>query len=124
VIFFIANPSDRQRAHIAIDKHDLPCRIKISKGGKRSIEQNSFLWGVCYDTILENGLRDQGWEKEDLHEYFLGEFHGWVTIKGFGKKRLKPVERSSGKSVIEFMDYIDFVIRKAAELNIYIPEAE
>jgi len=88
------------------------------------LEQNAYLWGCVYDTILENGLKEQGWQKDDLHEYFLGEFHGWKTIEGFGRKRMKPVERSSGKSVSEFMEYLDFVIQKAAERGIYIPDAE
>jgi hypothetical protein len=120
--FFISKPSDRQQAHIAIDQHELPMRIKLSMGGKRSIEQNSYLWGVCYETILAHSLREQGWTREDLHEYFLGEFHGWQTLEGFGRKKVKPVERSSGKSKMEFMEYIAFIQQKAAEIGIYIPE--
>ena len=122
--FFIASPSDRQRAHIAIDKHELPLRIKLSRGGKRSTEQNAYLWGVCYEVILEHGLRDQGWRSEDLHKYFLGEFHGWEVIDGMGTKRKKPIERSSGKTKMEFVDYVAFVHQKAAEMGIYIPDPE
>ena len=42
--FFITNSSDRQRAHIAIDNHELPFKVKLSKGGKRSLEQNRLMW--------------------------------------------------------------------------------
>jgi hypothetical protein len=122
VDFFVAKPSDLQRVHIALDKHELPLRVKVSKGGRRSIEQNAYLWGVCYETILEHGMKEQGWRNEDLHEYFLGEYHGWQTLEGFGKKRMKPIERSSGKTISEFMDYIAFVHQKAAEMGVYIPE--
>lgn len=122
--FFIANASDRQRAHIAIDKHELPMRIKLSKGGKRSLEQNSYLWGVCYETILEHGLKEQGWRNEDLHEYFLGEHFGWETLEGMGRKRMRPIKRSSGLNKMEFVDFIAFIHQKAAEMGVYIPEPE
>jgi len=122
--FFITNSGNKQRLHIALDKEPLPYKVKVSKGGKRSLEQNAYLWGVCYETILENSLKEQGWRAEDLHEYFLGEFHGWKTLEGFGKKRMKPVERSSGKSISEFMEYIAFIQQKAAEMGIYIPDPD
>lgn len=120
--FFVAKASDRQRVHLALDMFETPCRVKISKGGKRSVEQNAYLWGVCYETILQHSLREQGWTRDDLHEYFLGEYHGWKTIEGFGRKRQKPIERSSGKSKTEFADYIAFIQQKAAEMGVYIPD--
>jgi hypothetical protein len=122
--FFISKPSDRQRAHIAIDKAELPLKVTLRKGGRRSTEQNAYLWGCCYETILEHGLKEQGFEKEDVHEYFLGEYHGWETKELFGMKRKKPIERSSGKTKAEFADYIDFIHRKAAEMGVYIPSPE
>src|SRR5690606_14518566 len=45
---------------------------------RRSQEQNAYLWGVCYATILrEGGEALGGWTADDLHEYFLGEWSGW-----------------------------------------------
>ena len=122
--FFVATPSDRLLAHIAIDNHELPLRVRLTNGGRRSTEQNAYLWGVCYETILEHSLREQGWTAEDLHEYFLGEFHGWQTIEGFGRKRLRPLGRSSGKTKMEFVDYVAFVQQRAAEVGVYIPDPE
>lgn len=122
--FFVSNAGQRQQLHVALDKMEMPYRVKVSKGGKRSLEQNAYLWGVCYETILAHELREQGWTAADLHEYFLGEFHGWQEITGFGRRRVKPVERSSGKSVSEFMAFIDFVQQFAAERGIYIPDPE
>ena len=120
----IAKQEDKRALLEALRVTEMPYRVKITKGHRRSIEQNSYLWGVVYDTILQHGLRDQGWTREDLHEYFLGEYHGWQTIEGFGKKRIKPVERSSGKNKMEFVDYIAFMQQKAAELGVVIPEPE
>ena len=91
---------------------------------RRSDQQNRYLWGVVYATILkEGGEALGGWDADDLHEYFLGEHFGWETLEGFGKKRIKPVKRSSVLSTVEFSDYVDFIQRKAAELGVYIPDA-
>lgn len=123
--FFIVRESDKRQLYDALAEQELPYKVKISKGSRRSIEQNRYLWGVCYETILsEAGLREQGWRNTDLHEYFLGEFHGWETLEGMDRKRMRPIERSSGKSVSEFMEYLDFVIEKAAGMGVVIPDAE
>ena len=89
---------------------------------RRSQEQNAYLWGVCYATILrEGGEALAGWTDDDLHEYFLGEHFGWETLEGFGRKRMKPKRRSSKLSTLEFAEYVDFIHRKAAEMGVYIP---
>lgn len=102
---------------------DKPWRVTVEPYRKRrSSEQNRYLWGVCYATILEAGGEQlAGWTKEDLHDYFLGEHFGWETIEGFGRKRIRPIRRSAKLSTMEFVDYVDFVQQKAAELGIYIP---
>ena len=90
----------------------------------RSLEQNAFLWGVCYKTILDHGLREQGWQAEDIHEYFLGEHFGWKELRGFDRVRLKPLNRSSKLKTTEFSDFIAYIQQKAAEMGIYIPDPE
>ena len=90
---------------------------------RRSDNQNSYLWGVVYQDIIDQGSLE-GWVKEDIHEYFLGEYFGWETLEGFGKKRLKPLKRSSKLSTIEFTDYVDFIKMKCAELGIYIHDPD
>lgn len=122
--FFIVSPADRQRVHIAIDKHDAPFRVKLANGGKRSTSQNAYLWGVCYETILAHSLREQGWQSEDLHDYFLGEHFGWETIEAFGKRRMRPIRRSSALNKTEFADFIGFIQQKASEMSVYIPDPE
>lgn len=90
---------------------------------KRSDSQNAYLWGVCYATLLKCDALE-GWDAEDLHEYFLGEHFGWHRIEGFGRTRLKPLRRSSKLSVVEFGDFVDFIHRKAAEYGVFIPSPE
>jgi hypothetical protein len=90
---------------------------------RRSDMQNAFLWGVVYPSILEGGGEAlAGWQKDDLHEYMLGEHFGWETITLGGRTVHKPVRRSSRLNKQDFSDYLEFLSRRAAELGIVIPE--
>ncbi len=93
------------------------------KKSTRSLEQNAYLWGVCYQTILDAGQLE-GWRREDLHEYFLGEHFGWEHLEGFGRKRLRPLNRSSTLSKMQFVDFVDFIHQKMADIGIVIPDPE
>lgn len=94
--------------------------IKERKG-KRSEQQNRYLWGVCYRALCDVL---PGWDADDVHEYMLGEWSGWETLEGFGKKRLRPLRRSSNLNKQEFADFVDFIQRKAAEHGVTIPDPE
>jgi hypothetical protein len=90
---------------------------------KRSDRQNAFLWSVVYPSILEGGGETlRGWTTTDLHEYFLIEAFGSEVIEGFGRKRHKPIRRSSKLTKQEFSDYLALIEAKCAELGIHIPE--
>lgn len=121
-------PRDEALARLIRAIHDLPADrlyvVEITERKRvRSLQQNAYLWGVCYAEILKQGGEAlAGWEASDIHEYMLGEWSGWETLEGFGRKRLRPVRRSSRLSTVEFMDYVDFVQRKAAGLGIVIPD--
>lgn len=97
-------------------------RIEVrEQKGVRSDAQNRYLWGVCYRTILDSpGM--EGWQNDDIHQYLLGEHFGWETVEMFGKKRLRPLRRSSRLTKLEFMDYVAFIQRLMAERGIYIPD--
>ena len=86
---------------------------------RRSDDQNRYLWGVVYPAIQQEL---EGWDKDDIHEYCLGECFGWETIEGLGRKRLRPLRRSSRMNKQEFTDYIAWIQRRMAEHGIYIPE--
>lgn len=85
----------------------------------RSLEQNSYLWGVVYPTIMDHLI---GWDAEDIHEFFLGEHFGWETIDGLGKKKLKPIKRSSRLSTKEFKEHWEFIQRYMANKGVDIPD--
>lgn len=99
---------------------DKAWKLEVSEQkARRSDEQNRYLWGCVYKTILEHL---PGWDSNDVHEYFLGEFFGWETLEGLGRKRLKPIRRSSKLNKTEFADYVGFIQRTMAEKGVYIPE--
>lgn len=87
---------------------------------RRTEQQNRYLWGVCYAELMKHL---PGWEAEDVHEYMLGEWSGWEVMEGMGRKRLRPIKRSSGLNKQEFADFIAFVQKKAAEHGVVIPDA-
>lgn len=89
----------------------------------RSNQQNAYLWGVVYPTILEaGGEMLAGWSSDDLHEFYLGEIYGWEILEGMGRKRMKPIRRSSQMNKTEFMDYLEQISQRCAEMGIVIPE--
>jgi hypothetical protein len=87
----------------------------------RSDPQNRYLWGAVYPTILAAGKLD-GWSANDLHEYLLGEHFGWELVEGFGRKRQRPVRRSSRLNKQEFSDYVAFIQQRMAEHGIFVPD--
>ena len=99
---------------------DKAWKVEVSEyRPRRSDEQNRYLWGYVYPTILKHLA---GWDAEDVHEYCLGEWSGWETVEGFGRKRLKPVRRSSRLSTTEFSDYVGHIQRAMAAQGIYIED--
>lgn len=91
---------------------------------RRSNEQNAYLWGAVYPAILSGGGEPlRGWTADDLHEYCLGEWSGWELTEAFGKKRQRPVRRSSSLNKQEFSDFIEFIRVRMIEHGITIPEA-
>lgn len=101
---------------------DKAWKLEVSEQkARRSDEQNRYLWGYVYKTICE---RLPGWTADDVHEYCLGEWSGWETLEGFGRKRLRPIRRSSKLSTTEFSEYVAFIQQRMAEHGIYIEDPD
>lgn len=101
----------------------------------RTLSQNAYLWGVLYPPIVEL----TGYETEELHEYCLGSFYGWIEKKvprkpsaptGFESvpRRTTTTDETGKRAVLstrEFADYVDFVQRFAAEkLGLVLPDPD
>jgi hypothetical protein len=91
---------------------------------RRTDSQNAYLWGAVYRSILEQGGEQlRGWTADDLHEFLLGEHFGWEITEGFGRKRARPIRRSSGMNKQEFSDHVEWIKASMADRGIFVPEA-
>lgn len=95
---------------------------------ERSSDQNRALWGVAYPPIVAA----TGQEAADWHEYFLGEWFGWVETRMFGRRKVRPARTTttdfSGAdaklSTAEFAQFYDFIQRRAGENGIFVPDPD
>jgi hypothetical protein len=107
-------------AFLSALSRDKAWKVEISEHKRtRSNDQNAYLWGCCYPAILKHL---DGWTADDIHDYLLGEHFGWETVEGFGRKRMRPLRRSSRLSTTEFSDYVAGIQRRMAEHGIYVPD--
>lgn len=103
---------------IRIAKHVLP----------RTDLQNSALWGVAYKAIREASGNDP----DDMHEYFCGEWFGWVEKEVFGAIKKKPrrttTHNESGERnvmpVDDFCNFYAFIQQRMAEHGIFVPDPD
>lgn len=103
------------------DKHiGLKTLREILRKSRRSGEQNRLLWALYSDALQQGGETLGGWTSEDIHEFMLGEYYGWQVHEALGRKRMKPVKRSSRLTKSEFSDFLEFVVRKFAEHGIVL----
>lgn len=106
--------------------HDKTWEVTIKqKREKRSENQNNYLWGCVYPTLLrEGGNLLAGFTDNDLHEYFLGVHFGTERCTINGRTYIKPKCRSRNLDTQEFVHYWETVHREAAMLGINIPDPD
>lgn len=92
----------------------------ILKKSRRTNDQNALLWALYDDVLKQGGETLGGWTRDDLHEYCLGEYHGWEKHEAFGRTRMKPKKRSSRLTKLEFSDFVEFIVRRMAEHGIVL----
>jgi hypothetical protein len=126
--FVLAKDDPEQREHVYIALAGFLTKLPIVSAWEiivgpykkhRSDQQNRYLWGVIYPTITKTL---HGWTADDVHEYMLGEWSGWETLEGLGRKRLRPIRRSSKLSTSEFAEFVGFIQQRMAEHGVYIPD--
>ena len=105
--------------YIAALPIDKAWRVEVSEHKpKRSNDQNALMWAM-YEQIVERGGEAMaGWERNDLHAFFLCNHFGASTKQMFGKQRQVPVRTSSGLNKQEFSDYIESIVRFMAEQGV------
>ena len=96
------------------------------KDGKptRTMAQNNYLWSAYQQILDQGGEAMGGWTKDDLHEFFLIQHFGADVKEMFGKKRLKPKQRSSRLNKQEFTDLIATIQQFMAERGVVIADPD
>lgn len=92
--------------------------VTIEKArGKRSLNQNSWYWGVVLKTISEYN----GDTADDLHEYFIRTLlpPKFKTVLG---KEIKVPSSTSDLNKVQFGEYIERIRAAVAEFGVIIPD--
>ena len=98
---------------------DLPWQVVAKRHKKkRSNPQNAYHWGVIIKMICD----EAGHDKNEIHEYLLGEYAGWVEYDVLGKLKVKPARRSHDMTVDEFDHFNGWCLAWASKnLGMVIP---
>lgn len=96
------------------------CLNKIELGS-RSNPQNDLYWGYCVEPFAKFKEKD-GYTKDDVHELFKMDCNYKVkTIERNGHVfQVKVPQSTSGLTKSEFSEYINRVIKYAAEQGCYL----
>ncbi len=86
-----------------------------SERRNRSLNANAYYWGVVVEILAEHF----GYSPEELHEALK-----WKFLKLHEDTGLVTVRSTAKLSTKEFGDYIDSVVRWAAQEGCYIPPSE
>lgn len=88
---------------------------------KRSIPQNSYLWGVVYKVIGD----ELGYDVNDIHEYCKDKFLPKRELTNKITGEIFEAKESTSKMDKEnFSKYLEGILFWASnELNIYVPDA-
>ena len=94
--------------------------LVTEKKPTRSLQQNALLWALYDDIVRLGGEKMAGWERKDLHEFFLGEHYGWDRLEGMKRPRLKPLRRSSAMSKTEFSEHLEYICRYMSQQGVVL----
>jgi len=92
----------------------------ILKKSRRTNDQNALLWSIYEDILARGGEELRGFTKDELHEFFLIDYFGAETKELFGRKKLKPLKRSSRLTKMEFSDFVEHIVRFMAEKGVVV----
>lgn len=122
-----------QALPLAVNGRPKRWKVMISEyHPQRSDEQNAALWAVAYPPLMAHmGLRGEK-EREELHEYFCGEYFGWVQYEILGKRKQRPrrttTRDENGKRDVipklEFAEFYNFIQARAAQHGVFVPDPD
>lgn len=114
------SPDERARMVAALrNLAGKPVELEIRRAKhQRSLDQNAWTWGVAYPQLAEALGYEQS-EIEDLHYGLVAKWGGEHFDKRMGQ--MVPNKRSSKLTTTEFSDYMEWLVRFAAQTaGVYI----
>jgi len=117
----IVYDSDLVKFHAWFDKFKEGTHVfitieKITKNKMRSVEQNSYYWGVVIKILAE----EIGYSKDEMHDALKRKFLTYENVRGL------PVTLSTTQlKTIEFEAYLEQIRRWASmDMGIIIPDPD
>jgi hypothetical protein len=113
---------------IQAQRHRVKVVVQMDRAD-RSEDQNEALWGLAYKILHQ----ETGNDPEDMHDYFLGEFFGWVEYEVIGMRKKKPrrttTKNAEGKrevlDTMSFANFFSFIQQRSAEtVGVHIPDPD
>lgn len=110
---------------------ELTVTVEEAKAERSDLQRRS-LFGCAYKALMaQMGLAGES-EKNDLHEFMLGEYFGWREKKIMGQIHKYPIRTTTrgedGKrdviSVREQLDFYAWIQRRAAENGYDVPDPD
>jgi hypothetical protein len=89
-----------------------------NRKSQRSLDQNAWIWGVAYPLLAE-GLGYDAHEHDVLHYALVEKWGGSSWDKRL--RTMVPNKRSSHLTTKEFSDYMEWLVRFAAECGVIVP---
>lgn len=100
--------------------HKRPFLVYLTSDIKRrSIPQNSYMWGIVYKAIQGKLLDEQGqhYDLEDIHEYCKQMFGVRIMVN------MAEVIKSTRKyTTVQMIDYVERIRAHFAQFDVIIPE--
>ena len=99
---------------------------------ERTTQQRKALFAAAYKSLMEQMGLSGAREKDDLHEFMLGEYFGWREKQVLGQARRFPARttttdengRRDVLTVRQQMAFYSWLQRRAAEFGFDVPDPD
>lgn len=120
-LLVLDSPADRQKAVTWIGKAPVGTRVEF-KASKRSLPQNDLMWALLTDFSQQFAMNDRKYDPSQWKAIFLHAFGREISfLPSLDGKTFLPIEMSSSDlSKEEMTDFIEFIIKEAAERGVVL----
>jgi hypothetical protein len=120
-LLVLESPADRQKAVTWIGKAPVGTRVEF-KASKRTLPQNDLLWALLTEFAQRYSHNGTKYEPGQWKAIFLHAFGREISfLPSLDGKTFLPIEMSSSDlSKQEMTDFIEFIIKEAAERGIVL----